>query len=320
MLSGNITFDTVEDLERYLEKDKSNNSPSCRKMRIMKGDKLVANLLVNTQSGFPLLSVPKPAFDDIKIVDINSKGPANLTHLSGYTFSEFFTLKGVTTVDENIYNEVISKRKTIGGVEKDTRYKPIGEVINPNTGLMYTFFLDAYHNDIFVVCGLNYILNDNIKIIAKEDSTYLHIDGYSIITNINNYYKFRSNPITTTLSTPSKDVACNSIDNLNWDMLLKNFKAYFIPCNKDVILSNGTNIVPTIYDKYISPNREIQLAKYPVLVVEFGVSTDLLLSDPTYDTINNFIITAESNNRLSYVYNSNNYTKTTTFGVAITGI
>lgn len=319
MAKQTVEVNTLDELRSYMHKDGYNNSRNYRNMRIKKGGKLIANLNIILQTGSPLVAIPN-MFHNIKIKDIDSKGPGNNTAFEKYVYEEFLQTSGdILSVTPDIYNRLIEERSTLDGIQYDTRYKVLANVVNPNNGLSYTFFLDTYHADIFYLTGLDIIVDEDIVLLSSENNNILNVKGYSVITDTFNRFKYRAFKITDNLSNPTSSVY-SSIRQLNYNMKLPNLSAYLVPCNKDLFIANGANIVPTIYDKEISTNREIQIAKYPMIVVEFGTSSDLLVSDREFNILPHFVITSDGNNRLSYSFNGTKYKSTTRFGVVIPGI
>lgn len=319
MSKETILIGSLDEFRSYIHHDGYNNDRNYRNMRIIKDGKVVANLNVMLQSGSPLVAIPK-MFQDIKIKDITFKKPGSNQAFEDFRYEEFLQTRGdILEVSPTVYNGLITERASIDGIQYDTRYKVLTTVVNPNNGLSYTFFLDTYHADIFYLTGLDLMLDDTITLISSESNNIMNVKGYSVITDVLSRFKYRPYKITDNLSNPTSSVY-SSIKQLNYNMKLANMSAYLVPCNKDLFISNGMNIVPTIYDKEISPNREIQIAKYPMIVVEFGVSTDLLTADPNHNILPHFVISSDGNNRLSYSFNGKNYKATTKFGVVIPGI
>ena len=319
MFKEKILIGSLDEFRSYIHHDDYNNSRNYRNMRIIKDGRLVANLNIILQSGSPLIAIPK-MFQDIKIKEISFKTPGNNPAFEDFRYEEFLQTNGdEVEVSPQVYNALISERATLDGITYDTRYKVLTTVVNPNNGLSYTFFLDTYHADIFYLTGLDLMLDDTITLLSSETNNIMNVKGYSVITDVLSRFKYRPYKITDNISNPSSSVY-SSIRQLNYNMTLANMTAYLVPCNKDLFISNGMNIVPTIYDKELSPNREIQIAKYPMIVIEFGVSTDLLNNDAEYNILPHFVISSDGNNRLSYSFNGKNYKATTKFGVVIPGI
>lgn len=319
MAKQTVAIGSLDEFRSYIHHDGYNNSRNYRNMKISKGGVLIANLNIILQTGSPLIAVPK-MFQNIKIKDITFKGPGNNPAFEDYVYEEFLQTTGdILEVSPTVYNRLLSERSTLDGIEYDTRYKVLATVVNPNNGLSYTFFLDTLHADIFYLTGLDIMLDEDITLISSERNNIINVKGYSVITDTFSRFKYRAFKITDNLSNPTSSVY-SSIKQLNYNMKLPNLKAYLVPCNKDLFIANGANIVPTIYDKELSPNREIQIAKYPMIVIELGLSKDLLTADPEFNILPHFVISSDGNNRLSYSYNGKNYKATTRFGVVIPGI